>query len=244
MKIFKVALLSCILATAASSAAAQAPAADCTPRNLGFDQKAVGWRHIPLSKLKRDTEYKLLQEEGRAIVRASANGSASFYAAMLKPPAAVPASISWRWRTAALVPGADNRDKSKEDASLRVIAAFDGDVASLPEAEQKRFKRAKSLSGRSLPYAMLMYIWSEQVPLNTVIPSAHTSQVKMLVVASGSEGLGRWQSVKRNLAEDYRLAFGVAPGRLLGVGVFTDTDNTNTKAVGDYAEIRLECSGV
>jgi hypothetical protein len=184
----------------------------------------------------------LVQEEGRTVLHGTADRSASAYVAFLKPKAAVPAALSWRWKTDALVPGADNRDKSREDAPLRVIVAFDGDPATLPEAEQKRFKRAKNLSGRDLPYAMLMYIWSEQVAVESLIPSAHTSQLKMLVVASGASGLGQWQSVRRNLAQDYRRAYGAEPGRVLGVAVMTDTDNTGAKAVGQYADIRFVCA--
>jgi hypothetical protein len=69
----------------------------------------------------------------------------------------------------------------------------------LKRKKKKQFKHAKSLSGRNLPYALLMYISSDHVPANTVISSAHTSQVKMLVAASGAEGLSQWQIVKRNL---------------------------------------------
>ena len=87
-----------------------------------------------------------------------------------------------------------------------------------------------------------MYVWSDHVPVDTVIASAHTSQVKMIAVASGAAGLGKWQAVKRNLAEDYRRAFGAEPGRSSGSGVMTDTDNTGAKAVGRYADIRLECA--
>lgn len=177
------------------------------------------------------------------MLRGVADSSASLYVALIKPATGVPASMTWRWKTDALVPDADNRDKKREDAPLRVLVAFDGDKTTLPEEEQKRFQRAKSLSGREGPYATLMYIWSDHVPVNTVIPSAHTSQVKMLVVASGAKGLGHWQSVRRNLAADYRKAFGAAPGRVLGVAVMTDTDNTGSKAVGEYADIRFDCSG-
>ncbi len=231
--------LSFLLACSASAHAAS----PCTARDLGFDQGAAGWVHQPLSKLKRDTVYTLAQEEGRAVLRGVADSSASLYVALIKPATGVPASMTWRWKTDALVPDADNRDKKREDAPLRVLVAFDGDKTTLPEEEQKRFQRAKSLSGREGPYATLMYIWSDHVPVNTVIPSAHTSQVKMLVVASGANGLGHWQSVRRNLAADYRKAFGAAPGRVLGVAVMTDTDNTGSKAVGEYADIRFDCSG-
>jgi hypothetical protein len=176
-------------------------------------------------------------------LRGVADRSASLYVAILKPTINVPTGIDWRWKTDALVPAADNRDKNREDAPLRVLVGFDGDKAALPAEEQTRFRRAKTLTGRDAPYATLMYIWSDHVPVNTVIPSAHTRQVRMLVVASGPKGLGRWQSVHRNLAADYRRAFGTAPGRVLGVAVMTDTDNTGAQAVGEYADIRFDCSG-
>lgn len=223
--------------------AVNSSAATCSPRNLDFGQKAAGWAHQPLSRLKRDTVYTRIQEDGRTVLRGAADRSASLYVAGFKPPLAPTATLSWRWKTDALVPGADNRRKELEDAPLRVIVAFDGDQSTLPEAEQQRFRRAKNLSGRSLPYAVLMYIWSEQVAVGTVIPSAHTSQVKMLVVASGAGGLGQWRSLRRNLAEDYRHAYGAAPGPLLGVAVMTDTDNTGTTGVGQYADIGIECAG-
>jgi hypothetical protein len=238
-----IALACMMLCSSVAAAATGSAAVKCKPRNFGFDQSKAGWAHQPLSKLKRDTVYTLVQEDGRAVLRGAADGSASAYVARLKPAAAVPAILSWRWKTDALVPGADNRDKNREDAPLRVMIAFDGDRSALPQAEQKRFRRARNLSGREPPYAMLMYIWSDQVPVESIIPSAHTSQVKMLVVASGTDGLGQWQPVRRNVAEDYRRAYGAEPGPVLGVAVMTDTDNTGKKAVGEYADIRFECAG-
>jgi hypothetical protein len=229
--------------SAAAGAASQAVMPPCEARDLGFGQKEVGWAHHPFSKLKRDTVYTLAQEDGSTVLRASADRSASLYVAAFKPAAGVPAALSWRWKTDALVPGADNRDKAREDAPVRVIVVFDGDHSTLPESEQKHFKRAKRFSGRDPPYATLMYIWSEQVAVDSVIASAHTSQVKMLVAAAGTSGLGRWQSLRRNLADDYRRAYGASPGLVLGIAVMTDTDNTGTKAVGQYADIRFECSG-
>jgi hypothetical protein len=230
----------CLLCASATAGAAT----PCEPRDLGFNVAQAGWKHQPLSKLKRDTVYTVATDAQRgAVLRASADGSASLYVAALKAGVAPPATLSWDWKTDALVPGADNRDKSLEDAPLRVLAAFGGDVATLPEEEQKRFKRAQSLSGRQPPFAVLMYIWTDKVAVGSVIPSAHTSQVKMVAVASGAGGVGAWQSVKRNLADDYRRAFGAEPGPVLGVGVMTDTDNTRTKASGEYAGIRIACPG-
>ncbi len=232
---------SSLLAAAALWALTAHAADDCTPIELDFGQASVAWVHLPLSKLKRDTVYSLIDDSGHKAVHAEADSSASLYATRLKSPIATPAALSWRWKTEALVAGADNRDKKREDASLRVIVAFDGDKTTLPEAEQKQMKRAKMLSGREPPYATLMYVWSEQVPVDTVIPSAHTGQLKMIVAASGRDGLSAWQSVRRKVAEDYRRAFGSPPGRVIGVGVMTDSDNTGTQASGDYADLRFSC---
>jgi DUF3047 family protein len=225
------------------AAAAPREAGPCVARDLGFDRGEAGWVHVPLSKLKRDTVYALKPHADRpGVLRASADRSASLYVAPLKMAmASSTTTLRWSWKTDALVPGADNRDKSREDAPLRVLVAFDGDIATLPEAEQKRYSRAKKISGRSLPYALLMYIWTDQVPVDSVIPSAHTSQVKMIAVASGRDGLGEWKSVTRNLAADFRLAYGAEPGAVTGIGVMTDTDNTSTRAVGEYAGIRTAC---
>ncbi len=232
------------LACASAGAAAPDPGAPCEPRNLGFDQSTAGWAHVPMSKLKRDTVYSVVKEGDRtAVLRATANRSASLYVAPIKPALRTPATLSWEWKTDALVAGADNREKDREDAPLRVLVAFDGDVSTLPDEEQKRFSRAKNLAGREVPFAVLMYIWTDQVPVGTVIPSAHTSQIRMLAVASGTAGLGGWQPVKRNLAEDYRRAYGTDPGSIIGVAVMTDTDNTGTQAVGEYAGIRIGCGG-
>lgn len=225
-------LLVCGVPDAEAAASGPSP---CRARNLDFDEKDASWAHQPLSILKRDTVYTLTREDGRTVLRAAADGSASLYLTRFDPAVAVPATLQWRWKTDALVPGADNRDKKLEDAPLRVIVGFDGDFSTLPSSE-KGFLLA------DLPFATLMYIWSDHVPVESVIPSAHTSRVKMLVVASGFGGLGRWQAVRRNPAADYRRAFGAAPGRVLSVAVMTDTDNTGEKAVGEYADIRFGCA--
>jgi hypothetical protein len=197
---------------------------------------------MPLSSLKRDTRYTVVTENGKTLLQAEADNSASVYGAPLSPAQTASGVLSWQWQTDALVPGADNRDKQREDSPVRVIAVFDGDRSKLPDAEKRHLKWAKRISGREAPYATLMYIWSEQVPLETVIPSAHTSQIKMLVASSGPAGLGQWQTLRRDLRADYKRAFNEEPGALLGIGVMTDTDNTGAKASARYADIRLECA--
>jgi len=231
-----IALLGCAAALGAAHGAEP-----CRETSLAFEQGDVAWHHRPLSKLKRDTRYTLVDDGGRKVLKAEANTSASAYLAALGKPMDANARLRWRWKTDALVEGADNRDRTREDSPVRVMLAFDGDRSQLPEAERKRFERAQRLLGTQPPYALLMYIWSEQVPVGTVITSAHTAQVKMLVVASGTQGLSEWRSLERDVAADYKLAFGAAAGPLLGVAVMTDTDNTRGQATAWYDDIALTC---
>jgi hypothetical protein len=233
-------LLALLLWLVMAAAAHAAPG--CVALDLSFGLAAVPWAPKAFSRFKRDTRYAFQLEGDRTILRAQADASASLYSTLLKVPVSVtPDTLSWRWKTDRLIPGADNREKDREDSPVRILVAFDGDIKSLPVAEQRRFALSWTLSGETPPYAVLEYVWSEQVPVGTVIASAHTSQVKMLVASSGQDGLGQWQSIRRNLRDDYLRAYGVAPGPMLSVAVMTDTDNTKQQAVGFYADIRLGC---
>jgi hypothetical protein len=233
---FRTALVLLVLA-----AGLPAWSASCVPQPLpAFDAKP-GWSHVPLSKLKRDTAYSVERDGSAAILRATAEGAASAWVHMASADSALTPTLEWRWRVDALVVPADNADPKKEDAPARLIVGFDGDKSKLPDKERRRFSIAKKASGRDMPYATLMYIWENRLPVGTVIPSAHTAQLKMIVVESGPAGLGAWRSYRRDLVEDYRRAFGAAPGRILGVAVMTDTDNTGAKAEARYGPIGFGC---
>ena len=54
-----------------------------------------------------------------------------------------------------------------------------------------------------------------------------------------SRQVGTWQTLRRNILDDFVRAFGEQPGRLTAVGVLTDTDNTGEQAVAWYGPIRL-----
>jgi len=95
------------------------------------------------------------------------------------------------------------------------------------------------MTGYDFPYATLMYIWENKAPVGTVIRSNHSSRIKMMVAASGKNGIGEWQSFTRNIVEDYEKAFGEKPGKLIGIGVLTDTDNTGGAVEAWYGDIRL-----
>jgi hypothetical protein len=201
--------------------------------------KPPGWEPWILHPRKRQTRYDLLTEGGAAVIRATAAESASGLLAQVDVnPEQVPV-LQWRWRADQLVPGADNTDAALEDSPVRVVLAFDGDKSKLPVREQMFFERVKLLSGQDLPYATLMYIWENRQPVDSILPNPHTARIKKVVAASGPDGLKRWHKLRRNYVADYQRAFGKPPGRLVGVAVMTDTDNTRSKVVAWYGDIEL-----
>ncbi len=109
---------------------------------------------------------------------------------------------------------------------MRLVFEFDGDKKKLSFSERAAFSLAESISGRESPYASMMYIWSNKVPVGTVVPNPRTNRVQMIVASTGPGGVGTWQSLSRNVREDYKRAFGEDPGKLIAYGVLTDTDNT------------------
>ena len=128
------------------------PGVPCESRGLAFDDKSVAWSHLPLSKLKRDTVYQVVQDGDRsAVLRATADASASLFVVPFKPALRTPMTLSWDWKTDALIADADNRDKNREDATLRILVDFDGDVTTLPDAERKRSVARRTWPAASSP---------------------------------------------------------------------------------------------
>lgn len=235
----------CAASAILTLAAVDVRAADCKPPTLpGFDAGGPGgWAHVPLSKFKRDTVYRVAAEDGRTVLRAVAERSASMWVHLGRVDLAAAPVLEWRWQVPALITGAANEDPKREDAPARVIIGFEGDTTKLSSQEQRRMGRAKALSGRTMPYATLMYIWDNRNPVDTIVPSAHTTRLKMIVVESGAAGVGAWRTYRRNLVRDFERAFGEKPGNVLGFALMTDTDNTGETAEGVYDALRLSCAG-
>lgn len=203
------------------------------------DNLPLGWERWILSKLKKPTQYQLVDYAGKTVVRAHAEGAASGLVHRLQLDTATYPLLNWRWKVTGLIPSADNSRKHSEDSPVRVVVSFDGDIDSLPLDDRVFFDNVRLLSGQQLPYAMLMYIWENRAPKERVIPNPHTTRIKMIVVESGHDKVGSWQEVTRNVAEDFRRAFGEAPGTVTAVGIMTDTDNTGENAHAYYGDIRF-----
>ncbi len=197
------------------------------------------WKPFVLSSSKKNTEYMLVTEDGVVVLRAVAHGSASALAFKTEfDPNKFP-TLSWRWKVAQGIPEANNAETSKEDSPLRVVVAFDGDASKLSLKDKVASSFAQGQSGQPLPYAAIMYIWGNKVPLNKVTNSPRTSRIRMLALNVDDQGIGKWHNFTRNLVEDYKMVFGEDPGKVIGIQLLTDTDNTGGDAEAFYGDISV-----
>jgi hypothetical protein len=198
-----------------------------------------GWSFYRLAPHKKNTAYRLENYQGKTVLSANAKRSASGLAVKLRPQPASDLWLEWEWKAVGSIPKADNAIRYTDDAPLRILVAFDGNKAKLPLKEKLTFEMASILSGREMPYATLMYIWSGNSPLDSVVDNTFTSRIKMIAVDSGWQHTGEWRKHARDLSADYRAAFGEEPGDIIGVALLTDTDNTKSQVKALYGDIEL-----
>jgi len=198
-----------------------------------------GWIAVKINDQKKLTTYDLVDDNGTVVLHAIADGAASLLGHRVALDLRAAPVVTWRWKTSRLIASADNTVAGKEDSPVRIVLEFDGDKSTLSLAERNALATGKLLSGRELAYATLMYIWSNKEPIGKIIPNPRTKRVQMVVASSGAAGVGAWQTLSRNVLEDFRHAFGEEPGKLVSVAVLTDTDNTGEHGEAWYGDINL-----
>jgi len=198
-----------------------------------------GWQEV-LIPGKRATAYTWELFDGRRAMAARSDGSASMMRRTLNVAPDQLGSVSFSWQVTELMPGAHVGQADTEDAPARLLLAFAGDVSTLPARTRMMFELAQALTGEAPPYATLMYVWDAQAPVDTVIVNPRTDRIRKIVVDSGPTELKRWREHRRDVAADFRRAFGEEPGPLVAIAVMTDSDNTRSRSRAWYGPVRLD----
>ena len=127
--------------------------------------------------------------------------------------------LRWRWRALVFPEGTDERKKSGNDNVLSVYVVF---------------------GGWPIPRS-IKYTWSDTLPAGTILESPLSGRTKIIVVRSGRSMAGKWVAEERNVLTDYRSLFGEGEKNpsARGILLLTDSDDTMTRAAGDYDEIAV-----
>ena len=194
---------------------------------------------------KRATHYAPITLDGRRVIQADADNSVSLYRRTLRLEPSGLGRVTFSWMVPGLIPGADLSRQDSEDAPVRLVLGFDGDMGRLPGKDRLLFDLIEGIVGETPPYATLMYVWDNRAAVGSVIVAARTGRIRKIVVDSGPTQTSAWRFHERDIASDFRKAFGEEPGALTSIALMTDSDNTHSKVRAYYGEVRLlERSGV
>ncbi len=191
------------------------------PIQVTFEQNEVG--KFPSNWRAKDQEeaakvYSVQAEGEKKFLHADARGLSVQISYEKKWDLSEYPMLRWQWRAVTFPEGSDERIKKGNDSVLGLYVVLSG-----------------------LPFVKsIKYIWSDTQPVGAAFDSPFSSGSKMIVIRSGRAQAGTWLTEERDVLSDYERFFGKKKNpNAIGIGILTDADNTNSRAVGDYGEIAI-----
>jgi len=198
---------------------------------------AAGWQHQTFPG-KRRSDYRPTRKDGRDAIMVRAESSVSMLRQRVHIEPSELGRLRFSWLVPALIARADIARRDADDAPVRLVLAFEGDRRRFSAKDAALSDLSEALTGEPLPYATLMYVWSNQHPGGSVVHNPRTSRIRKIVLESGAGRLGRWLDYERDVRADFLQAFGEPPGTLVAIGIMTDTDNTRSQAQAWYGALQ------
>jgi hypothetical protein len=232
-------LLHVLLLALAAAAAGKEPARSAPdPDHVLPAPGPAPWQPLAFPRIERQTRYTAAEEDGRPVLRAESECSAS---GLLLPLEDVDLTatprLRWRWRVDEGPAPADERSRAGDDFAARVYVSFVFEPEQATLLERARRRLAATLYGESLPGTSLTYVWSGREPVGARWANPFTGASRMVVATSGPAG--PWTPVEVDLLEDYVRAFGRSAPAPLFLALMTDSDNGCSRARASYADFRL-----
>ena len=240
---FSTCILVTLLAAGLTACSVLPPAqVQAVPQELPLSYGArdiLRWQTVQLPGKLR-TAFRLTRTDQRPAVLTESAGSISMLRQKLRIDPAQLGALHFEWRIDQLIEGADMTQRETEDSAVRLVLAFDGDRSRFSPRNAMLSELSRAMTGEEMPYAVLMYVWSNELPVGTVIANPRTDRIRKIVVESGPQRLRQWLRYQRDVRADFEQAFGKAPGTLQSMAIMTDTDNTQGRTQAAYGDIRLE----
>ncbi|WEN15265.1 DUF3047 domain-containing protein [Rhodanobacter sp. AS-Z3] len=232
-KVVAAALLLLTVSAIASAAAMTLRFSDMAPGQV----LPPGWKVYAMSRHSANANMAIVRDGSDRVFSIDARHASGAIAHELDMPATT--TLSWRWKVDHSVAQADLSKKSGDDFAARVYVFFDVPRSQLSWLQRMKLNVASRSLGHAIPTAALCYVWDNRHPVGTIAPNAYTDLVRTIVLQSGNAHAGSWQPQQRNLAADYRAAFGHAAPRVTGVALAADTDNTGADVRAWFGDLTL-----
>jgi hypothetical protein len=233
----------------AQTGASEAPAQPLTQQGgatsmaplLVAEQIGAGWRVAALPQQKAPvTRYSVETVADRVALRIDAKASYGNLVHEMNS-ATAPRTLQWAWRVQQGNPAVDLATKSGDDQPAKVCLSFDLPLSRVPFVERQLLRMARSRSGENLPAATLCWVWAGAEAVGDVLPNAYTKRVRYVVLRNAADGLGQWHFETRDVAADWKRAFGEespAMPPVSAVIVAGDADNTGGHSVAHVTALR------
>ncbi|MFH1752847.1 MAG: DUF3047 domain-containing protein [Candidatus Omnitrophota bacterium] len=171
--------------------------------------------------LNREVDYTLMNLEDDGFVRAFSDKACSALYYKMRFDINEHQILKWKWKVTRFpdLSGAKT-DKDMDDYAARVYVIFPYFTFSYSQ--------------------FLEYVWSDSLPVGTIISSPYGDNVKIIVLRSGGNADGEWAMETRNLCDDYAAAFGNKPTRKAGaIAIMCDADSSKTAAESYFDAIEV-----
>ena len=130
--------------------------------------------------------------------------------------------VRWSWRLDLAPPRTDERGQGGDDQGLRLSFLHRGGTAP------------------GTPFFTIQYVWSQNEPVDATWANAFVPNAHEVAARSGPATPGEWRTEQRDLAADFRAAFGRDVDRIDAVCLMTDGDQTGALVEGWYGDIILQ----
>ena len=194
----------------------------CRPLQLiGLETEGISeWKN---KSFAGETQYQIVSENGNKILKATSNDSASALYKDLKINLIKYPFLEWQWRVEQRVHQLDEKTKAGDDYAARVyVVARTG----------------------WLPWQVkaINYVWSFDSPKGDYWHNPFTQSAMMISMRSPSHRPGVWQYERVDIKADFKRYFGLDIDRIDGVAIMTDSDNSHSRSVAYYSDIKLKCN--
>ena len=199
------------------------------------------FRVVTIPRIKTN-KFSLVADEGQTVLRVESDNSAGSIGI---PLTAAPSSVGvasvleWRWKVDRVLERADMEHKLGDDYAGRVYVFFDVPLDSLSFMDRSKIRLARMVAGADVPTAALCYVWDNKHRVGHTAWSPYTNRVRKIVLQSGPANINKWMSESRDVAADFRDAFGFGAPAVTGVAVGNDTDNTDDRVTTWYGDVTL-----
>lgn len=222
--------------TLALAAAALAPLLD-------GPQLGSGWHVATLPRqTKPVTRFSVEAVGERPALRIDADRSYGTLVAEI-PGGEAPRALRWSWRVAQPNAATDLRNRGGDDTAVKVCMSFDLPLQALGFGERQLLRIMRSSAGEPVPAATLCWVWGGAEPHGTLLDNPFTRRVRYIVLRNASDATATWFDESRDIAADFRRAFGdesPALPPLLAVIIGGDADNTGGHSVAHLSGLRFE----